>query len=96
MVCNIGFARSFTYHCNLDTQFMNKDSKKWNNKNIELTYNFKLEIVSDDLRLIATHSNKNVINTLVIDKSINFATYSLSYTDGYEHGQYGFGKCNLQ
>jgi len=115
MVCNVGFARSFIYHCNLDTQFMNKDSKKWNNKNmkftfkstdnktisiynhgIELTYNFKLEIVSDDLRLIATHSNKNAITTLVIDKSINFATYSLSYTDGYEHGQYGFGKCNLQ
>tara|TARA_Y100000996_G_C22114872_1_gene475558 strand:- start:115 stop:471 length:357 start_codon:yes stop_codon:yes gene_type:complete len=115
MVCNVGFARSFTYHCNIDTQFMNKDSKKWNNKimkftfkstdnktistynhGIELTYNHKLDIVSDDLRLIATHTNKDIIRTLVIDKSINFATYSLSYTDGYEHGQYGFGKCNLQ
>ncbi len=94
---------------------MNKDSKKWKNKNmkltfkstdnktistydheIELTYTHKLEVISDDLRLIATHSNKKTVRTLVIDKTINFATYSLSYTDGFEHGQYGFGKCNLQ
>ena len=115
MVCNVGFARGFTYHCNLDTQFMNKDSKKWKNKNMKLTfqstdnktisiygheidliYDHKLKISSDDIRLIASHSNKNIIRTLVIDKTINFATYSLSYTDGYEHGQYRFGKCNLQ
>jgi len=63
---------------------------------IEITYQSKLDILKNDSRLIAMTLEKNKIRTLIIDKQINFATYSLSYTDGGEHGQYGIGKCKLQ
>ncbi len=115
MFCNLGFAKNFTYHCNLNTQFMNQDEKNWRNKNIkfsfnstdnktisifdhqiEVTYQTKLNILENDLRLFAMTMEKRKIRTLIIDKEINFATYSLSYTDGAEHGQYGIGKCKLQ
>ena len=115
MLCNVGFAENFTYHCNLNTQFMNKGTTKWQNKiikysfistdnktisifdhEIEVTYTDKLNIIWNDLQLLAINTNKKKIRTLVIDKLNNFATYSLSYTDGEEHGQYGIGKCKLQ
>tara|TARA_B100001250_G_scaffold395793_1_gene401093 strand:- start:585 stop:929 length:345 start_codon:yes stop_codon:yes gene_type:complete len=114
MICNFGFAQNFTYHCNLNTQFMNQN-ENWRNKNmklsfnstdnksisiydheIEVTYQKKLEILENDHRLFAMTMEKSKIRTLIIDKQNNFATYSLSYTDGAEHGQYGIGKCRLQ
>ena len=114
MLNNFGFAQDFTYHCNLNTQFMNTGDK-WRNKNIkfsfnstnnktisiydheiELTYSKNLDILENNDRLFAMTMEKNKIRTLIIDKQINFATYSLSYTDGKEHGQYGIGKCKLQ
>ncbi len=113
--CNVGFAQSFTYHCNLDTQFINKGEKNWKNKyikfsftstdnktisifdhEIEVTYQKKLDILENDLRLFAITMEKSKIRTLIIDKQNNYATYSLSYSDGAEHGQYGIGKCKLQ
>ncbi len=114
-ICNTAFASNFTYHCNLNTQFMNQSEKNWKNKNmklsfnsidnktisiydheIEVTYRTKLDIFKNDVRLVAMTVEKNKIRTLIIDKQINFATYSISYTDGEEHGQYGIGKCKLQ
>tara|TARA_B100001248_G_scaffold204731_1_gene158857 strand:- start:1078 stop:1461 length:384 start_codon:yes stop_codon:yes gene_type:complete len=114
MFSNFGFAQNFTYHCKLDTQFMNKGETIWRNKfinfsfkstdnktisifdhEIEVTYKKKLNILSNDNRIFAITMEKSLIKTLIIDKQSNFATYSLSYTDGERTGQYGIGKCKL-
>ena len=29
-ICNTAFASNFTYHCNLNTQFMNQSELRWN------------------------------------------------------------------
>tara|TARA_B000000532_G_C18627399_1_gene302529 strand:+ start:176 stop:523 length:348 start_codon:yes stop_codon:yes gene_type:complete len=115
MFCNFGFAQNFTYHCKLDTQFMNHGETIWRNKfinfsfnstdnktisifdhEIESTYQKKLDILSNDHRIFAIAMDKSKTKTLIIDKKNNFATYSISYTDGDRHGQYGIGKCKLQ
>ena len=63
---------------------------------IALTYSFSLKIYSQNPHLIAQHQDSTGFRTLVIDKANNFGTYAISYTDGNNHGQYGFGQCNLQ
>jgi len=63
---------------------------------IESTYQKKLDILSNDHRIFAIAMDKSKTKTLIIDKKNNFATYSISYTDGDRHGQYGIGKCKLQ
>tara|TARA_B100000029_G_scaffold258168_1_gene254859 strand:+ start:592 stop:876 length:285 start_codon:yes stop_codon:yes gene_type:complete len=83
---------------NMKLSFNSTDNKTISifDHEIELTYQSKLDILTNDLRLIAMTMEKNKIRSLIIDKQNNFATYSLSYTDGAEHGQYGIGKCKLQ
>ena len=39
MFCNFAFAKNFTYHCNLNTQFINKNDKYWKNKNMKFSFN---------------------------------------------------------
>ena len=38
MFSNFGFAQNFTYHCKLDTQFMNKGETIWRNKFINFSF----------------------------------------------------------
>ena len=36
---NFGFAQNFTYHCKINTQFMNQGEKNWRNKYINYSFN---------------------------------------------------------
>jgi hypothetical protein len=60
---------------------------------IDLSYSKKLDVMIDDDQILAVSFEENSIDILVIDRLNDTATYSLSYIDGYNHGQYGFGKC---
>ena len=46
--------------------------------------------------IIALYQDSTKFNSLVIDRLNSYGTYSISYTDGYAHGQYGTGECILQ
>tara|TARA_B100001964_G_C13723689_1_gene375718 strand:- start:68 stop:274 length:207 start_codon:yes stop_codon:yes gene_type:complete len=63
---------------------------------IKVTYSEKLDIILENSQLVAMYSDSSKIKTLVIDRLNSYGTYSISYTDGYAHGQYGTGECILQ
>jgi len=62
---------------------------------INLTY-YDEFIISSEKPLVAIYANDTEVSTIVIDTYTGQTTYSISYVDGIDHGQYSIGKCIKQ
>ena len=70
------------------------DELKIYNKNIDLLYNFTLEIIlNDSNQIVAGARFENKINTFVLNKNTLYAKYTNLYFDKEGGAEFSIGKC---
>jgi len=93
--CNIGFANSFTYNCNLNTKYKLGTDGRWDQKYIKFTIsssgNKKIKIYDHEIEgyydpeMTIIFTDEKMINAVSIDNSSGLEGLTINKKNGYTH-----------